>query len=73
MSLYDDALGTGLGGRLPAEAGQSILNDADAATAYEQLRWLRTATTVTPSGRLIPRAPTTNRIPCIPDDKETTS
>lgn len=70
MSLYDEALGTGLGGCLPVEAGQSILNDADAATAYEQLRWLRTATIVTPSGCLIPRAPMTNRIP---DDKETAS
>ncbi|WP_159626719.1 hypothetical protein [Actinomyces sp. zg296] len=70
MSLYDDVLGTGLGGRLPAEAGQSILNDADAATAYEQLRWLRAATIVTPSGRLIPRATITTHIP---DHEETTS
>ena len=69
--LYDDALATGPGGPLSPRAGQAILNDADAATVFEQLRWLRAATLVTPTGGLAPRHRPASTTPHTPD-KETT-
>lgn len=37
---------------LPAEVGETLLNDADSATTFEQVRWLRSSVLVTPDGRL---------------------
>jgi len=55
-SIQDTVLGIP-GTPLPPAVGQTILNDADAATVFEQVNWLRSSVLVTPTGHLKRRHP----------------
>lgn len=57
MSSIQDAVLGIPGTPLPPAVGQTILNDADAATVFEQVNWLRSSVLVTPTGHLKRRHP----------------
>jgi hypothetical protein len=55
-SIQDTVLGHP-GTPLSPTVGEAILNDADAATVFEQVGWLRSSVLVTPTGHLERRHP----------------